>query len=108
MARRRKTIEEQVNDGLKKLALGDVSDAVSLLFLSDEEILSRLPKLNLFNVSEIKRPRGGGMEIKFFDRIKACEKLREQAAEKDASPMGFYQALEKSTENVINGGEYDD
>lgn len=108
MPRRRKTIEEQVNDGLKKLALGDVSDAVSLLFLSDEELLSKLPKLNLFNISEIKRPKGGGMEIKFFDRIKACEKLREQVTKKDESSMGFYQALEKSAENMINSGESDD
>lgn len=108
MPRRKKSIEEQVSDSLKKLASGDVSDAVSLLFLSDEEVLSRLPKLNLFNVSEIKRPRGGGMEIKFFDRIKACEKLREQVIKNDDSSMGFYQALEKSTENFVNSGEYND
>lgn len=108
MPRRKKTVDEQVNDGLKKLALGDVSDAVSLLFMSDEEILSRLPKLNLFNISEIKRPKGGGMEIKFFDRIKACEKLKEQAVKNDEASIGFYQALEKSAQNVMNGGEYVD
>lgn len=108
MPRKRKTLQEQVDDGLKKLALGDVSDAVSLLFLNDEEVLSRLPKLNLFNVSEIKRPKGGGMEIKFFDRIKACEKLREQTTDKGDAYMGFYQALEKSAQSFAGSGECDD
>ena len=103
---RKKSTKEQVEQGLLKLAVGDVSDAVSLLFLSEEEALCRLPKLNLFNVSEIKRPKGGGMEIKFFDRIKAFEKLREQTAVSDGEGLGFYQALEKSVENA--GSVFDD
>jgi len=96
MAGRKKSTEEKVKDGLLKLAFGDVSDAVRLLYLSDEEALARLPKLNLYNVSEIKRPKGGGMEIKFFDRIKACEKLREISGEKTEGSLSFYEALEKS------------
>lgn len=96
----KKTTGEKVENGLKKLAFGNVSDAVSLLFLSDEEALLKLPKLNLFNVSEIKKPRGGGMEIKFFDRIKACERLREYATDSSSDSLGFYQALEKSVENA--------
>ena len=100
MAKRKKSVAEQVEDGLLKLAFGSIGDAVSLLYLSDEEVLEKLPKLNLFNVSEIKKPKGGGMEIKFFDRIKACEKLREQAQEKSGEGLSFYQALEKSAENA--------
>lgn len=99
MAKRRKTVEEQVRQGLLDLAFGSISDAVSLLYLSDEEALEKLPKLNLFNISEIKRPRGGGMEIKFFDRIKACEKLTERAESRSDEGLSFYQALEKSAEN---------
>ncbi len=91
---------DRIESTLKKLAYGNVSDAVSLLFLSDETALEKLPKLNLFNVSEIKRPRGGGMEIKFFDRIKACEKLREYSPSGDDESLSFYQALEKSVENT--------
>lgn len=102
MARRKKTVEERVTDGLLQLAFGDVSDAVRLLYMSDEEAMERLPKLNLFNVSEIKRPKGGGMEIKFFDRIKACEKLREHTAEKATEGYSFYEALERS---VAESGE---
>ena len=36
-----------------------------------------LAESDLFNVSEIKRVKGGGVEIKFFDRQKALEKLEE-------------------------------
>lgn len=104
MPRRKKTVEQQVNDGLIRLAFGDVSDAVSLLYLSDEEALSSLTNLNLFNVSEIKRPKGGGMEIKFFDRLKACEKLRELSATKADEGVSFYKALEKSVENYQGSG----
>ena len=82
MPRKKKTVADKVEKGLEKLAFGDVSDAVKLLFISDGEAVESLGKLNLFNISEIKRPRGGGMEIKFFDRIKACERLREYSPER--------------------------
>lgn len=62
--------------GLTRLAFGAVNDAVRLAF--DEEITSEeIMKLDLYNVSEIKRPKGGGLEIKFFDRQRALEKLVE-------------------------------
>ena len=91
--------EKQIQEGLSRLAFGEISDAVSLLYMSDEEALKRLPELNLFNVSEIKRPKGGGMEIKFFDRIKACEKLSERLNVRENRDMSFYEALEQSAEN---------
>lgn len=100
MPRKKKSIEEQIKQGLTNLAVGDVGDAVSLLFLSDDEILKKLPKLNLFNISEIKRVKGGGMEIKFFDRIKAFEKLNELTAVNTNEGLSFYQALEKSVEEL--------
>ncbi|MFR5875377.1 MAG: hypothetical protein ACLUFN_02680 [Eubacterium sp.] len=106
MARRKKTVDELVQKGLLDLAFGNISDAVSLLYLSDEEVLAKLPKLNLFNISEIKKPKGGGMEIKFFDRIKACEKLKEHTEIKSEDGLSFYQALEKSAE-CLNGEKND-
>lgn len=96
MARKKLSVQEQVTQGLTQLALGSVNDAVSLLFMSEEEIMQRLPKLKLFNVSEIKRPKGGGMEIKFFDRIKAMERLSYTEASRQESALSFYEALEKS------------
>ncbi len=97
---RRTKREKQIQDGLSRLAFGEISDAVSLLYMSDEEALKRLPELNLFNVSEIKRPKGGGMEIKFFDRLKACERLGERLPDKSQNDLSFYEALEKSVENA--------
>lgn len=95
-ARRKKTLQEQIEQGLLDIALGSVSDAISLLFMTEEEIIERLPKLKLINVSEIKRPKGGGMEIKFFDRIKALERLGTDNISDSDSSLSFYEALEKS------------
>ena len=93
MSRRKKISEKEVCDGLRRLAFGEITDAVSLLFEPEEKILQKL------NVSEIKRPKGGGMEIKFFDRLKAIDKIREMVNEQtDKSPTSFYEALEKSTQ----------
>lgn len=100
MPRRKKTVEEKVKQGLLDLALGDISDAVMLLYLKDEEILERLPKLKLINVSEIKRPRDGAMEIKFFDRLKAMERFLDVQNEGNSDSMSFYDALARGAENL--------
>ena len=86
MSRRKKLTQKDVTEGFRRLAFGDIQDAVALLFESEENILSSLPRLDLFNISEIKRQKGGGMEIKFFDRLKALDKLSELAcADENAS-----------------------
>ena len=108
MARRKKTIEEEVKQGLYRLAFGEITDAISLLFEDEETVLEKLPTLNLFNISEIKRPKGGGMEIKFFDRIRALEKLRELSTQKGDQGLSFYEALEKSAENAKSVFNTDD
>lgn len=100
MGRKKKTVQEEVRDGLKRLAFGEIQDAVMLLFADENEILEKLPKFNLYNISEIKRPRGGGMEIKFFDRIKALEKLRELDNGSSTEPLSFYRALEEGAKSV--------
>lgn len=68
------TTDKDIAFGFTRLAFGCVSDAVSLLF-KEEVTDSDLEKMDLFNVSEIKRKKNGEMEIKFFDRLKALEKL---------------------------------
>ena len=98
--RKKKTAAEEVRDGLRRLAFGEIHDAVLLLFADESEILEKLGELDLFNVSEIKRPKGGGMEIKFFDRIRALEKLKDSKNETPAQPFGFYRALEESVKNA--------
>lgn len=66
-----------VISGLKRLAFGNCSDAVYLVFADELPPPSVINKLDLFNVSEIKRIKGGGVEVKLFDRQKALEKLFE-------------------------------
>lgn len=82
---------ETAQEGYRRIAFGDVSDAIRLLFC--EEVAPRsLKNMDLFSISEIKRLKGGGMEIKFFDRIQALQCMQE--LEGDTTGCGFYQALE--------------
>ena len=63
--------------GLKRLAFGSCTDAVYLVFADELPPADVIGKLDLFNVSELKRVKGGGVEVKLFDRMKALEKLFE-------------------------------
>jgi len=51
--------------------------------------------MDLFNISEIKRKKGGDIEIKFFDRLKALEALYEMSEPTGSSDSAFYSAIEK-------------
>lgn len=88
-------------EGYRRIAFGDVRDPVRLLFC--EDVTPRaLKSMDLFNISEIRRPKGGGMEIKFFDRIRALQCLQELGAQEE-SPCGFYRALEQGAEALEEG-----
>lgn len=53
--------------------------------------------MDFFNISEIKRKKGGDIEIKFFDRLKALEKLQQLCDEKDfATGTSLYGAIAAS------------
>ncbi len=80
-------------EGLRRVAFGSAADAVRLLWMDAPPAPEELEAMDLFMVAEIKRPKGGGMEIKFFDRLKALEQLLAagEADRQDALP--FYQAL---------------
>lgn len=93
MAKRRQNQKEHILCGYEKLAFGNVADAVRLLF-SEEPDLCALDTLDLFNVAEIKRPKGGGIEIKFFDRIKALQCMEEMDSNAENGQAGFYRALQ--------------
>ena len=87
----------EITSGYRKLAFGCAADAFRLI-LNDEPVSAdEIESLDLINVSEIKRPKGGGLEIKFFDRLKALEKLSEFADTSDSNGLlPFYDAIEKS------------
>ena len=65
-----------VKSGLSRLAFGQVNDAAALVF-AEQPDPEQIAGADLFNVSELKRVKGGGVEVKFFDRQKALEKLYE-------------------------------
>ena len=88
--------------GLKKLAMGSVADAVSLLYKEkpDHDVLE---KMDLFLVSEIKR-KDNCVEIKFFDRFKAlCELMK--LSGNDTRASSFYDALMMGAESLNRDGD---
>ena len=96
-AAREKNCRRMALAGYERLAFGSVSDAVRLIFEEDPTGES-LSGYDLFNVSEIRRPKDGAMEIKFFDRIRALEKLEEAGDDSQTRLADFYGALMKSRE----------
>ena len=79
--------------GLLRLAFGNYDDCIRLLYCDNEPDLSAM---NLFNISEIKRPKGGGLEIKFADRMKALALLYEIGKRsEDEDSLSFFEALEE-------------
>ena len=91
----RKQTEKDISAGYFRLAFGCVSDAVKLLF-SDDVDIEKIEEMDLFNISEIKRKKGGDIEIKFFDRLKALEKLSEVGSVcGDSEESSLFSAIEK-------------
>lgn len=93
-----------VSRGLERLAFGSVNDAVSLLFCDDESL--NIDTLDLFNVSEIKRQKGGTVEIKFFDRLKALDALRDIGEHNDSEGIkNFFDALHSAADENAEESE---
>lgn len=86
-----------VSAGLQRLAFGSVSDAIRLILSVNNNESPDVDALDLFNVSEIKITNGKGMEIKFFDRLKALERLGDISCDdRNEDMLSFYEAIEKS------------
>lgn len=88
-----KRTASSVERGLMRLAFGSVADALKLMLCEDSMSVDDIEKLDLFNVSDIKRPKGGGLEIKFFDRIKALERLEKLGSSEENTQSSFIKAL---------------
>lgn len=89
----KKSMAKMASVGFQRLAFGSIADAVSLLY-KDKPSAQELREMDLFSVSEIRRPKDGSVEIKFFDRMKALEKLSE--SESGDGAMSFYEAISRS------------
>lgn len=89
--------------GYERLAFGSIADCIQLLYM-EAPTLQRLEAMDLFMISEIKKPKDGAMEIKFFDRIKALEKLSEAQEDTHEKSLPFYKALERSADMLGNSG----
>ncbi|MBQ2774708.1 MAG: terminase small subunit [Clostridia bacterium] len=96
----------EVTEGYRKLAFGSIADAISLITAEQLPTKQELEKLDLSMISDIKCPKSGGLEIKFFDRLKALDKLCEiSSAVQNESSSDFLSALEKSARALHSDGE---
>lgn len=101
----RSCLKEQAISGLKRIAFGSVADAVALMFTDSEMSPKALEEMDLFCVSEIKKPRADALEIKFFSRLDALEKLIELADSADTdSSIPFYKAIEQGAMAIKKAG----
>lgn len=102
----KKTGNDEIICGLKRLAFGSVADCLKLILASNAESFDA-ENMDFFNIAEIKKPKGGGIEIKFFDRLKALEKLSQICENGDEeSSMPFYEAIRKSAK-ALEGKHYE-
>lgn len=99
---------EEIITGLKRITFGSVSDAVRLV-LGESEALCNPDSLDLFLVSEIKKSANGSIEIKFFDRVKAMDKLLELSLSLDKGQSNsFLDAILKGSEALNTVEKTDD
>ena len=100
---RRFSCRKRVALGYERLAFGSTSDAFKMLTAVDMSAIDP-EQLDLFNVSEIKKPKDGALEIKFFDRLKALEYLS-YIPDDEKSSGSFYEALNRCADSLERGGE---
>jgi len=100
--RRKSDLESKAILGYERLAFGSVADAVRLMFIEQPDA-RQLEEMDFFQISEIKRPKDGSMEIKFFDRHKALDKLLECGRGQDTG-LSVYTALENSAASLEDSG----
>lgn len=100
-------LRRTVVEGYEKLALGPVGDAVKLMMAEEGDWLD-YAKLDLMNLSEIRRGKGG-IELKFFDRLEALDRLAQLAREEESQGLDrFCAALSQGAKELYQreeGGE---
>ena len=94
-----------VRAGLERLAFGRTNDAIQLVLAETLPTEAQLQELDLFLVSSVKRDKSGGMEVHFFDRLKALSSLYEYSGDADgkAAAHALLTALSGGTEGDEHG-----
>lgn len=87
--------------GYRRIAFGSVADAVRLCMGRNVEDID---SLDLFCVQELKCTEKG-VEVKFFDRIKALERLGEISGTGTDSALPFYRALEEGARKLAGDSD---
>lgn len=89
---------DNVKSGLERLAFGSICDSIKLILSGEGIDFNKIDTMDFFQISEIKKPKDGCFEIKFFDRLKALESLSKlyQNNIEDNQSNSFFSALEKS------------
>ena len=91
-------LEQLLFAGLMRLAFGSANDAAKLAVGHEALSPEQIDRLDLFLVSELKKTKDGGFEVKLHDRIKALGCLEQflQAHQDSQTADSFFQALEQS------------
>ena len=103
MEHKKQDKHEKLIEGLERLAFGNIADVIQLLY-AEELDSAALGKLDLFQIAEVKRPKGGGMEIKLYDRLKALQYLQELYDRPSGDAFGFYNALAQGVKTFEEEG----
>ena len=90
---REELLRYKVQCGYERLVFSSPSDSVKLLFMQEPSPRA-LEELDLFNIAEIRKPKDGSIEIKFYDRLRALEKMSGLQDQKGGEAVPFYKALE--------------
>ncbi len=66
---------DDIRTALRRIAFGEANDAVRLALCEDDTL--PLNRMNFFGISELKKVKGGGIELKFTSRLDALKMLCE-------------------------------
>ena len=100
---RKRVLPQLAAAGYYRMAFGGVADALKLLY-TENPTDEQLSEMDLFMISEIKKPKDGMLEIKFFDRLKALEKLGCQQ-ENSSGVSGLFDAIGRGAKTLGSDGD---
>ena len=93
-------------EGYRKLAFGAVTDAVRLMFPTEGET-PPIGEMDLFNIAKLSQAKGG-LEVTFFDRLAALDRLAAQQKEEDTARQDAFGFLDAVAAGAAAVGEEDE